>query len=104
MATIALLAPHHDPHGTPLRLIHWLDYLGGLVDEGYRTSYVIQDLDSAFLLPGHRHIFQKLENGVWDVFERAQINALVLPESLRAHITVILDDFTQDLRWEHFLL
>lgn len=83
VASISLLPPHHNPHGTPLSPVDWLDYFGGLVHEGNGTSYVIKCLNIAHLLPGHRHVLQKLEDCMWDVLESPQIHSLVLPESFR---------------------
>ena len=102
--SVSLLPPHHDPHSTPLSPVDRLDYFGRLVYEGNGTCNVIKRLNIAHLLPGHRHVLQKLEDCMRDVLESPEIHSLVLPESFRRHVSVVLYDFSQDLRWQHLFL
>ena len=46
---VPLLAPHHDPHGAPLRRVHRLDHPWDLVDKRDGASDVVDDLDVADL-------------------------------------------------------
>mgnify|MGYP001254942800 CR=1 FL=1 len=52
MAAVTLLAPHHDPHGTPLRDVHGLNYPWDLIHESNRAGDVVDDFALADLLPG----------------------------------------------------
>lgn len=82
MTAVALFSSHHDPHGSPLRGIDWLNDFGYLIDERYGTGYVIESLHISHLLPGHRHVLKELVDGVRDVLEGPKIHALVLSEPL----------------------
>mmetsp|Transcript_736 Transcript_736/g.1704 ORF Transcript_736/g.1704 Transcript_736/m.1704 type:complete len:700 (-) Transcript_736:62-2161(-) len=100
---VALLAPHHDPHGAPLRHIHRLNHLGRLVDERDGPGYVVDHLAVPHLLPRHRHVLQQLEHRVGHELERAEVHALVVAELARRHVAVVLDDLAHVLR-RHLLL
>lgn len=72
VATVALLAPHGEPHGGPLGVVHGRDHLGHLVDERDGAGDVVDDGDLAHLLPRHRHVLEELEHGVRDVLRRRE--------------------------------
>ena len=101
---ISLLSPHHDPHRAPLGSVDRLDDLWGLIDESNGSCNVVQNLDGALLLPGHRHVLKELEYGMRHILQSSQVHSLVLPEPLRGHVTVVLDDFPQDFRGKQFFL
>lgn len=47
VTSVTLLPPHHDPHGSPLRHVHWLDDPWDLVHEADCSCDVVQHLWSA---------------------------------------------------------
>ena len=94
---IALLPSHHDPHGGPLRHVHGLDHLRGLVDEGDGAGDVVDHLAVPNLLPWHGHVLQELEHGVRDEFQRSEVHPLVVAELARGHVAVVLDDLAHVL-------
>mmetsp|Transcript_8730 Transcript_8730/g.18588 ORF Transcript_8730/g.18588 Transcript_8730/m.18588 type:complete len:335 (-) Transcript_8730:298-1302(-) len=98
VATVALLAPHHNPHRTPLSCVHWLDHPRDLVHESDSTSDVVNHLDVADLLPWHRHVLQQLVHRMRHKLECAEVHSLVMPELAGRHITMILDDLADMLR------
>lgn len=103
MPTISLLAPHHDPHRTPLRDVDGLDDQRDLVDERDGARDVVEHRHVAHLLPRHRHVLEQLEDRMRHVLERSQVHALVVPELLARHVAVILDDLA-DVLGGHVLL
>ena len=104
MPSIPLFPPHHDPHAAPLCHIERLNDPGHLVDECDCAGDVVQHGDVAHLLPWHGHVLQQLEDGVGDVLERPQINALVVLVLFGRHVAVISDDLAQVLAGHVFLL
>jgi hypothetical protein len=91
--SVTLFTSHHDPHSTPLSFVNWLNYLGGLVDESDSSCDMVKRLHVTYLLPRHGHILQKFEDGVGNVFESSQINALVLAEAFGGHVSMVFDYF-----------
>jgi hypothetical protein len=92
-------------------MVYRLDDSWNLVDKCDRTSYVIQNWDLSYLLHARRvslwrnivkgiatnlprewNIFQKLQNSMWNVFEGAKMNPLVVSEFSITHVTMILGD------------
>ena len=94
MAPIALLTPHHDPHGAPLRLVNRLYDFGRLVHKCDSTRDMIECLHISHLFPRHGHIFQQLKDRVGNIFESAQVDSLVLTEALGRHVSMILNYFS----------
>eukprot|EP00965_Chrysotila_dentata_P150735 4980259-Pleurochrysis_carterae.AAC.1 len=64
VAAVALLAPHHDPHGAPLRNVHRLDHRGHLVDKRDGAGDMVEHRHRPDLLPRHRHVLEQLEHRV----------------------------------------
>ncbi|RUS16870.1 hypothetical protein BC937DRAFT_90705 [Endogone sp. FLAS-F59071] len=89
---VALLASHHNPHGTPLRDVDGLDNPWDLIDKGNGARNVIEDGDFPDLLPWHWHVLQELEDSVWHVFERTEVDALVVTIFFARHVAVVFDD------------
>lgn len=103
MTTVTLLTTHHHPHGAPLREEHRLDHMGNLMTESDRTGGMIDNLAIPNLLPWEGEIFQHLVYRMRDVFQGAEIDALIMSKLPGGHVTVILDNLTEMLR-RHILL
>ena len=74
-AAISLLPTHHDPQGTPLGHVYRLDHPRDFVDKADGTSYMVQDLAIANLLP--RHVLQQLQNSLRHVLESVEVDARI---------------------------
>mmetsp|Transcript_33281 Transcript_33281/g.109100 ORF Transcript_33281/g.109100 Transcript_33281/m.109100 type:complete len:1053 (+) Transcript_33281:4096-7254(+) len=104
VATVTLLSSHHDPHGAPLRQIDGLDDLLALCTERDGTTAVVDRPAIPDLLPWHGHVLEELVDGVRQVLQGAQVDALVVAELARRHVSVVLDNLTDVLRGHLFLL
>lgn len=78
MTAVALLAPHHYPHGAPLGNVHGFDDLRHVIDEADGSSDVVKHRDSAHLFPRWRHVLEKLEDGVRHILEGPEIHSLII--------------------------
>mmetsp|Transcript_20098 Transcript_20098/g.58313 ORF Transcript_20098/g.58313 Transcript_20098/m.58313 type:complete len:589 (-) Transcript_20098:72-1838(-) len=103
VASVTLLAAHHNPHGAPLRQEDRLHDTLGLGAESDRTAAVVNRPAIANLLPRHRGVLQELIHRMRQVLEGAQVDALVMAELACRHVAVILDDLADVLR-RHLLL
>ena len=56
-------------------------------------------LDISDLLPRHGHVLEQLQHCVRHVFERSQVDALVMSILLWGHVAVVPDDFS-DVLWK----
>mmetsp|Transcript_40931 Transcript_40931/g.121364 ORF Transcript_40931/g.121364 Transcript_40931/m.121364 type:complete len:508 (+) Transcript_40931:5381-6904(+) len=103
VAAVALLAAHHDPHRAPLGQEDRLDDLLALGAERDGAARVVHGAAVANLLPRHGHVLQQFVDRVRQVLQRSQVDALVVPELSRGHVSVVLDDLADVLR-RHLLL
>lgn len=103
MTAITLFPTHSDPHGAPLSQEDGLNDPGDLIDKGDGTGKVVKDLDLPSLLPGHGHILEELEDGMRNVLEGPEVDALIMTKFPSRHVTMILDDFSKMLWGKGFL-
>jgi hypothetical protein len=80
-----------------------LNHAGHLVDKRDGARGVKEHVDEADLLPRHRHVFQKLVDGMRRKLEGAQVHALVVSELSARHVPMVLHNLPYHLR-RHFLL
>ena len=90
MSTISLLPPHHDPHGAPLRNVDGFNHQWNLINKRDGASIVVQHVDVANLLPWHWHILEQFVDGMRNIFERAEIDTLVVTKLSVRHVAVVL--------------
>src|SRR6267154_6255031 len=79
-------------------MIYGLNDAGDLIDESDCASDMIEDGNLPDLLPGERNVLEQLHHSVRDVFQGAKVNALIIAKLAIAHVTMVLDDFTDVLR------
>jgi hypothetical protein len=79
-------------------MIDRLDYPRNFVHESDSTSDMVQDRHLSNLLPRVWNVFEQLHDGVRHVFEGAKMYAFVISKLAVAHITMILDDFSNVFR------
>jgi hypothetical protein len=78
-------------------MVYRFNDAGDFIDKGDGAGDVIQHGHFTNLLPWIRDVFEELHHSVWDVFESAEMNALIVSELAIAHVTVVLDDLTDVL-------
>ena len=59
MSSIPLLPSHHNPHCSPLSRIDWFNDSGNLINESYRTCYVVKYFYIFYLLPRHWNVLEQ---------------------------------------------
>mmetsp|Transcript_26458 Transcript_26458/g.83860 ORF Transcript_26458/g.83860 Transcript_26458/m.83860 type:complete len:710 (-) Transcript_26458:29-2158(-) len=104
VAPVTLLTPHHDPHGPPLGQVHRLNDFLDLRAEGDGTAAVVHRPAVPNLLPRHGDVLQQLVHCMREVLQRTEVDAFVMAELARRHISVVLDDLPDVLRRHLFLL
>jgi hypothetical protein len=92
------------PHGAPLSNVVWLDDSGHFVHERDGTSYVKEHTHKPHLLPWHRHILEELIDSMRRKFEGTKVDTLVMPEFSAGHVTMVLDNFADNLWGKLFFL
>ena len=98
MLTVSLFSPHHYPGCGPLSGINWFDDSRNLVDKRNSSSDMVENLYVFRLLPGLRHVFQKLENSVRHILEGAKMGPFVRCYFLGREVAMIVYNFTKMLR------
>ena len=98
MATISLLASHHNPHASPLGHVDRFNDPGNFVHETDGTCNVVENFDIFDQLPWHRHVFQQLQYSMRHVFQCAKIHSLVVTELHVCHVSMISDDLADMFR------
>ena len=79
-------------------MIDRLNNSWNFIDEGNGARDVVEDRHLANLFPRIWNIFEQLHDGVRDVFEGAEVHALVVSELTVAHVSVIFNDFSDVFR------
>ena len=104
VAAVTLLPTHQNPRCPPLRHKDRLYDHRNLVDKRNGAGNVIQNLDVANLLPRHRHVFEKLQEGMRHKLQRPQVDSLVAGKFFVCHVAVVADDLAYMLRRHGSLL
>jgi hypothetical protein len=98
MPTVPLLSAHSEPHATPLSMVYRFNNTRNLVHEGDGSGDVIEHWDFTNLLPWEGDVLEQLHDGMRNIFQRAEMNPLVISELAIGHIPMVLYDFAYVFR------